>query len=217
MTDLAPVLDFLSELGKNNTRPWFEEHRAGYQKAKDAFDGLVNQVIDAYRPVEDLGAISAKDSVMRIFRDVRFSKDKTPYRTSFAASIAPGGRKSGRMGYYLHIEPHNHSMIAGGLHDPEPEQILRFREAVSRRSGSFKAIVAEPAFKHFYGAIGGEKLKTTPKGFDPDHPEIELLRLKEVVAVHPLSDALVLSEGLTGHIIQAFTALKPFLDYLNEL
>ena len=217
MSNLAPVLDFLSELEKNNAKPWFEEHRRDYQKAKELFEELVNQVIAEFRPVEDLGGITARDCVMRIFRDLRFSKDKSPYRTSMAASIAAGGRKSGRMAYYLHLEPHNHSMVAGGLHMPEPGQITRFREAVSSQPGPFKSIIGDPAFKEYFGSLQGERLKTAPKGFAPDHPEIELLRLKEVVAVHALTDTFVLSDGLSGHIVKALAALKPFLDYLNEL
>ena len=108
-------------------------------------------------------------------------------------------------------------MIAGGLYDPEPEQILRFREAISRRPGPFKAIIADPAFIQYFGRLQGEKLKTAPRGFSPDHPEIELLRLKGVTAVHPLTDAETLADGFTEHIIQVFTAMKPFLDYLNDL
>jgi uncharacterized protein (TIGR02453 family) len=217
MLDLAPILDFLSELEKNNTRPWFEDHRREYQLAKDSFEELVNQVIDEYRPVEDMGGLRAKDCMMRIFRDMRFSKDKLPYRTSMAASIAAGGRKSGRIAYYLHLESHNRSMIAGGLYMPEPEQITRFRETVSHRPWIFKSIIADPEFTQYFGRLQGEKLKTVPKGFAADHPEIELLRLKEVLATHALPDQVVLSEGFTTHIVKTFTALKPFLDYLNEL
>jgi uncharacterized protein (TIGR02453 family) len=217
MNNLAPVLDFLSELEKNNARPWFEDHRDGYLIAKDLFEDLVNEVIAEYRPVENLGGLSAKDCVMRIFRDMRFSKDKLPYRTSMAASIAAGGRKSGRIPYYLHLEPHNRSMIAGGLYMPEPEQITRFREAVSRRPESFKAIIDDPVFKQYFGSLDGDRLKTAPKGFAPDHPEIQLLRLKNVVAAHALTDEAVLADGLTTHIVKGFTALKPLLDYLNEL
>jgi uncharacterized protein (TIGR02453 family) len=217
MSNLAPVLDFLSELEKNNDRPWFEDHRDEYLQAKVLFEELVDQVIAEYRPVENLKGLTAKDCVMRIFRDMRFSRDKLPYRTSMAASIAAGGRKSGRMAYYLHLEPHNCSMIAGGLYMPEPEQITRFREAVSRRPETFKSIIGAPDFKQYFGSIQGEKLKTTPKGFAPDHPEIELLRLKEVLATHPLTDEVILADGLATHIEKVFTALKPFLDYFNEI
>jgi uncharacterized protein (TIGR02453 family) len=108
-------------------------------------------------------------------------------------------------------------MIAGGLYMPEPEQITRFREAVSRRPESFKAIIDDPVFKQYFGSLDGDRLKTAPKGFAPDHPEIQLLRLKNVVAAHALTDEAVLADGLTTHIVKGFTALKPLLDYLNEL
>ena len=217
MSNLESVLDFLSELEKNNARPWFEEHRSAYQQAKERFDALADQIIAAFRPVEDWGAIRAKDCVIRIYRDVRFSKDKSPYRTSLAASFATGGRKSGRMAYYLHLEPHNRSMLAGGLYMPEPAQLTRFRETFAARPALLKSILLEPTFQQYFGALQGEKLKTTPRGYDPNHPEIEILRLKDVVAIHPLSDADVISDGLPDHTIQVFSALKPFLDYLNEL
>jgi uncharacterized protein (TIGR02453 family) len=215
MNGLAQIFNFLSELAKNNERPWFEAHRSEYQIAKDRFEDLVNEIIDEFRPLEDLGGISAKDCVMRIFRDVRFSKDKSPYRTSMAASITAGGRKSERMGYYLHLEPHNNSMVASGLYNPTPEQITRFREVISHDPEPFKEIIGDPAFKQVFGDLRGEKLKTAPRGFDPDHPEIELLRLKQVLAIHPLNDAAVLGNELVSQIVQSFAALKPFVDYLN--
>ena len=217
MNNLGLILEFLAELEKNNARPWFEEHRGEYQKAKELFEELVDEIINEARSFEDLGGIRARDCVMRIFRDVRFTKDKSPYRTSMAASIVAGGRKSGRLGYYFHIEPHNRSMVAGGLYMPEPQQILRFRDSIVREPETFKSIIADPGFKQVFGSIQGEKLKTTPKGFAADHPEIELLRLKEVLAVRLLSDADVLADGLSGHVVAAFAAMKPFLDYLNDL
>jgi uncharacterized protein (TIGR02453 family) len=217
MSNLAPILEFLSELAQNNDRRWFEEHRSQYQTAKDLFEGLVDQVIAEFQPIEDLGGVRAKDCVMRIFRDVRFSKDKSPYRTSMAASITAGGRKSTRMGYYLHLEPNNRSMVASGLYNPEQELITRFREVISRRPMEFKAIIGDPVFVQYFGGIQGEKLKTAPRGFDPGHPEIELLRLKQVLAMHSLSDAILLSDGFTGEIIRAMAAMKPFVDYLNEI
>ena len=216
MSNLSPILDFLSELAKNNARPWFEENRAAYEKAKSQFDALVDQIIAEFRPFEDWGGLQAKDCTMRIYRDVRFSKDKTPYRTSMGASFAAGGRKSWRCGYYLHLEPGDRSMIAGGLYAPEQEELTRFREAVAQRPAIFKSILVDPVFKQYFGEIQGEMLKTAPKGFAPDHPEIELLRHKQVIAIHPLSDAAVLAQNLAGHTVQAFAALKPFLDYLND-
>ena len=217
VSDLKPVLTFLSNLQKNNNRPWFEENRPAYERAKARFEALVDELILRLGAIEDMRGVTAKDCVMRIYRDVRFSKDKSPYKMNMAASIGPGGRKSYRFQYYFHLEPHNESMIAGGLHEPESAQINKFRAAISRDPRKFKAIVADKTFKRYFGEIRGEKLKTAPQGYDRDHPEIELLRLKEVVAVHNLSDADVLSPGFPAHVVKACAAMKPLLDYLSSV
>src|SRR6266542_6563940 len=114
--DLKPVLDFLSALKGRNNKAWFEEHREAYEAARTHFENFVDQLISEYGEVEDLGGITAKDCIMRIYRDTRFSKDKSPYKTNMSATIAPGGKKSSSLGYYLHIQPHNETLIAGGLH-----------------------------------------------------------------------------------------------------
>jgi uncharacterized protein (TIGR02453 family) len=215
--DLKSVLDFLGGLQKNNNKAWFEKNRPAYEKAKGEFEAFVDQLIVGFGSVENLSGITAKDCVMRIYRDIRFSKDKSPYKTNMGASIGPGGKKSTRLTYYLHIEPSSASMIAGGLHMPDSAQITKFREAIDRDPKSFKKVVNDKAFQQFFGTIEGEKLKTVPKGFDRDHPEIELLRLKEVVAVHRITDATVLSPKFGAHVMDGFTAMKPFLDYLNSV
>lgn len=215
--DLAPVLTFLAGLQKNNNKAWFEKHRADYEDAKARFEALVDDLIAKLGYVEDLSGVTAKESVMRIYRDVRFSKDKSPYKTGMGAAIGPGGKRSARLKYYLHIQPKDASMIAGGMHMPEPAQINKFRAAIGRDARSFKAITNDPAFKRFFGSLQGEKLKTSPQGFDRGHPDIELLRLKEVVAVQHLSDEEILSPKFGQRAVQAFKAMKPFLDYLNSV
>ena len=216
-SDLKPVLTFLSSLQKNNNRPWFEKNRPAYEQAKGLFEHLVDQVILGLGAIDDMRGVTAKDCVMRIYRDIRFSKDKSPYTTNMGASIGPGGKKAYRFQYYLHLEPHNASMLAGGLQEPESAQITKFRAAISRDSRTFKAIAADRSFKKYFGSITGDKLKTAPQGFDRDHPEIELLRLKEVVAVHDMSDEVVLSAGFADHIVKVCAAMKPLLDYLSSV
>jgi uncharacterized protein (TIGR02453 family) len=215
--DLKLVLDFLEGLQKNNNKPWFEEHRSSYERARVHYEAFIDQVIVGFGSVEDLGGITAKDCVMRIYRDLRFSKDKSPYKRSMAASIGPGGKRSTRLSYYLHIEPPDSSIIAGGLYAPDSSQIIKFREAVDRNPKPFKAVINNKVFKQTFGDIQGEKLKTVPKGYERDHPEIELLRMKEVVAIEHLTDAQVLSPKFGDHVVEAFTAMKPFLDYLNSV
>jgi uncharacterized protein (TIGR02453 family) len=214
---LEPVLNFLRGLKKNNNKAWFEAHRPAYEDAKSRFEAFVDELIAGLDKVEELRGVTAKDSVMRIFRDVRFSKDKSPYRTSMAAAIGPGGKKSSLLKYYIHLEPDNASMVAGGMHMPESGQLTRFRDTIGRDATRFKRIVNAPEFKRYFGTLEGEKLKTAPQGFARDHPEIELLRLKEVVAIHHLSDKDVLAPKFPEQAVQAFTAMKPFLDYLNSV
>jgi uncharacterized protein (TIGR02453 family) len=216
-TDLKPVLDFLNGLRKNNNKAWFEVNRPAYESARGRFEEFIDRLIIGLGSVEDLGGITARDCVMRIYRDLRFSKDKSPYRLSMAASIGRGGKRSTRLTYYLHLEPPDASLLAGGLHAPDPARLTKFREAMDRNPKPFKDIVNNKAFGQIFGTVQGEKLKTAPKGFERDHPEIEWLRLKEVVALQHLTDAAVLSPDFGEHVMDAFAIMKPFLDYLNSV
>ena len=213
--DLKPTFDFLSDLKQHNDRSWFEQNRPRYELAKARFESFVDELIFTYAEIEDFGDITAKDCVMRIFRDIRFSKDKSPYRTNMAAMLAPGGKKSERQGYYIHLEPESQSLIAGGLYMPSPEQLARFRKAIDQDAAPFKSILAAKKFKKYFGTLDGEKVKSVPKGYSREHPEIELLRFKQVTVIHHLSDEIVLSPKLSAHTINAFKAMKPFLDFLN--
>ena len=215
--DLKPVLDFLNGLKKHNNKAWFDEHRAAYETAKTNFENFVDQLIIQYGEIEDLGGITAKDCVMRIYRDTRFSKDKSPYKTNMGATIAPGGKKSSSLGYHLHMQPDNETLIAGGLYMPTPEQLASFRAAIDQDAAPFKAIINDKEFKKYFGTLDGEKVKTVPQGYTRDHPDIELLRFKQVVVVHHLSDEMVLSPKFSTQTIKTFTAMKPFLDYLNSI
>ena len=215
--DLKPVLDFLSHLKQHNNKAWFDENRAAYEIARAHFESFVDQLISEYGRIEDLGGITAKDCIMRIYRDTRFSKDKSPYKTNMSATIAPGGKKSSSLGYHLHIQPHNETLIAGGLYMPTPEQLARFRMAIDQDATPFKAIINDKTFKSYFGVLEGEKVKTVPQGYARNHPEIELLRFKQVVVVHRVSDEEVLSPEFSAHVIKTFAAMKPFLNYLNTI
>jgi uncharacterized protein (TIGR02453 family) len=215
--DLKPVLDFLNGLKQHNNKTWFEENRSAYEVAKTRFESFVDHLISEYEEIEDLGGITAKDCVMRIYRDVRFSKDKSPYKTNMSATIAPGGKKSSSLGYYLHLQPHDETLVAGGLYMPTPEQLAAFRASIDRDAAPFKGIIEDKEFKKYFGAPEGEKVKTVPQGYSREHLEIELLRFKQVVVVHHISDETVLSPKFSTYVIRAFKAMKPFLDYLNAI
>ena len=154
--DLAPTLAFLSEIQQHNTRDWFEQNRLVYDQARAPFASLANQIITDFQSVEDWGNIAAKDCVMRLYRDIRFSKDKSPYRTHFGAVFAVGGKKSDRMPDYLQIEPGDRSFLAGGMYSPTAEQLAKFRVAIDRNAKPFKALINAKSFRDQFGGVEGK-------------------------------------------------------------
>ena len=172
--------------------------------------------IQEFRAIEDFEGLSAKDCVFRIYRDVRFTKDKSPYKPNMGASVASGGKQSLRAPYYVHIEPPNQSFLAGGIYMPTPEQLAAIRRAIDRNPARLKAAISSQPFKKYFGALSGEKLKTPPRGYAGDHPEIELLKYKQFITLHALTDKDVLSPRLLARTVDVFAALKPLLDFLND-
>ena len=215
--NLRPILSFLEDLSTHNNKVWFDENRPAYETARDTFEQFVDVLIDHLRASDQLQGVSAKDCVARINRDIRFSKDKSPYKTNFGATIAPGGRKATRLGYHISLAPQAQSLVAGGLYMPTPEQLACFREAIDKQAEVFKKLTRAKAFVEAFGAIEGERLKTAPQGYDRAHPEIELLQLKQVVVVHHFSDTEVLAHDFPGQVVAVCRAMKPFLDYLNGI
>lgn len=213
---LKPALDFLSALQAHNNKSWFQAHRAEYDVARQAFEAFVDDFIQEFRSIEDFENLSAKDCVFRIYRDVRFSKDKSPYKSNMGASISLGGKHSLRAPYYIHLEPPNKSFLAGGVYMPTSEQLAAIRRAIMRDPTGLKAAITSKPFKKYFGALSGEQLKTPPRGYPADHPEIELLKYKQFITGHALTDKAVLSPGLLKHTVEVFTALKPLLDWLND-
>jgi uncharacterized protein (TIGR02453 family) len=215
--DLQPVLSFLRALEKNNNRTWFEAHRADYETALGRFEEFVGAVIMEISRFDDLAGVTPKECMFRIFRDVRFSKDKSPYKTAMGASIGPGGRKSMGFPYYLHVQPGNHSMLAGGWHDPSPEQIMAWRNAVDKNSATVKKIIGKKEFVAVFGGLAGEKLARAPRGYPADHPALDLLRMKEVAVMHTVMDKELLSSSVVQESAAVYKTMKPFLDYLKTI
>jgi len=215
--DLGLALRFLDELGQNNNKPWFDRHRAEYERARGIFYQYVDGLIDEFRIEDRLGGLSARECTARIFRDVRFSKDKSPYKTNFAALVGPGGWKMGSFGYYVALEPHGQSMVAGGLYAPTSEQLERFRQSICAGSQRLRTLAGEKAFVETFGGIAGERLKTAPKGYDREHPDIDLLQLKQVTAMRRFPDQAVVSPGFAEQAVAACRAMRPFLDYLDDI
>ncbi|MFN8375679.1 MAG: DUF2461 domain-containing protein [Anaerolineae bacterium] len=212
---LKTTLDFLDELRFNNHKTWFDENRKRYQQARAAFETLISEVMQRFETVDDLGSTTVADCMFRINRDVRFSKDKSPYKTQMGALIANGGRKASGRSYYVHIDPTG-SFLAGGAYAPSPPQLLAIRRHIANHPSEFNDILADKDFVRYFGTMQGEKLKTTPKGFEADHPALELLKYKQFLASHALREAQVLSDDLVPHIIDVFRAMKPFVGFLAD-
>ena len=213
--DFKQVLDFLSDLARNNERAWFEAHKAVFEKARLTFDAFVNELIRRLSAFEDLSGLTAKDCVMRIYRDIRFSRDKTPYKTWMAAMIAKGGKRSARPGYGLHVGPGN-TMAAGGYWEPKPRQLAAFRRAVDREPWTIGTIIEDPRFVRTFGGLHGEKLKTAPLGYAKDHPALEILKLKQIYVARSFSDQEVCADGFMDRLVETFRVMKPFIDYLSD-
>jgi uncharacterized protein (TIGR02453 family) len=209
------LLTFLSDLKLNNTREWFALNKSRYEVEKKTFDSLIIELIHEFKDFENMDGVQLKDCSYRIYKDVRFSKDKLPYKTWFSASFSEGGRKSGLMDYYLHIEPGNKSFIAGGMYSPTPEQLLKFRQEIDYNAKALKDIIYSPAFKLCFGEEEGESLKNAPKGFEKDHQELHLLKKKQLFFWHKFTDKEVTSSEFIPHLMESAKLLKPFLDYLN--
>ena len=213
--NLRDTLVFLSDLRGNNNKQWFDQNRKRYEVAKDRFEVFVTDLISDFGAVEDLGSLSAKDCIYRINRDIRFSRDKTPYKPNMGAVIGRGGRKTIGRSYYVHIEPDGHSLIASGLYMPSSEELDKMRRSIANDSAKFKRIIQKAVFKRYFGGLEGEKLKTAPQGYPKDHPDIELLRFKQYLVSHSLSDQEVLSPDLTTSLVEMFKVMKPFLTYIQ--
>jgi len=164
----------------------------------------------------DRGSHKASHWFFRIHRDARFSKDKTPYKTNFGCALHPAGKKARELGAYLHLQPGNGSFVAGGLYAPEPDQLKKFRLDMEDGPRAFLAILQAPEFRARLALMEGEPLKRVPRGFPEDHPAAELLKLRQIVAWHPITDEQVLSPRFADDVVATVGALRPFLKYLEE-
>lgn len=212
------TLTFLTSIKDNNNRDWFIGNRPQYLEAKNNFESFVQNIINEiilFNPI--MKGLEAKSCVFRINRDIRFSNDKSPYKSHFGAFIVQGGKKNADKfaGYYFHIEP-GKSIMAGGAYTPPGPWLSAIREKISDKPDEFIKITNSKDFIKYFGTIDGEKLKTAPKGYPKDHPHIELLKLKSYLVVNEASDKMVLSDGFINHVISVFKAMKPLNDYLNE-
>ena len=211
------ILKFLQILKKNNNREWFLQNKEFFQSTKNNFVDIVETLIAGIaKHDKGIAGLQAKDSIFRIYRDIRFSKDKTPYKTNFGANMTPGDKKSGKAGYYIHIEPDRGSFLAGGIYMPPSEQLKAVRQEIDYNIDEFKKIIQDKSFVLCFGSVTGEKLKKAPQGYPPDHPNIELLKFKSYIVMHKVKDTQLLDEGFIKYAVDVFGAMQPFNWFLNR-
>lgn len=214
---METTLKFLKQLTKNNKKEWFDENRKTYEAAKAEFEALIKSVLDkttVYDPA--LAGLEAKKCMFRINKDIRFSKDKSPYKTNMGASMNPGGKKSPVPGYYLHVEP-GKSFLAGGCWQPMPDVLAAIRQEIDYNGKDFRKILAAKDFKNYFGSLSEEdKLKTAPKGYDKEHPDLDLLQHKSFIVVHDLTDAQVLDKNFPTYAAKVFKAMLPMNSFLRN-
>lgn len=215
--NLKIPFEFLIDLSFNNNRNWFNENKNRYLLAKENFELLIDAMLPGLKALDPTVTVSsAKDCVFRIYRDVRFSKNKEPYKTNFGALMGSGGKKSPLAGYYLHFQP-DESFIGGGIYQPDGPTLKALREGIYQNIDAFKAIIEKPEFKKVFPEIHGEKLKTAPKGFPKDFPDIELLKHKHYAVLHSIPNDMWFEKDVVDQILSMFQVQADYNRFLNGL
>lgn len=211
------TIKFLKELKKNNSKEWFDQNRKTYEQAKTNYLSFVEGVLGKMKKIDtSLIDLEPKQCVFRINRDVRFSKNKAPYKVSMGASLSKGGKKVQCAGYYFHLEP-GASFIGGGFWMPMAPELNKIRQEINYNTADFNKILNHKKFKTTFGSLSEtEKLTRPPKGYDADNPAIELLKLKSFVVMCEVKDEALTDKGLSSKIIAEFENMMPFVDFLNK-
>jgi uncharacterized protein (TIGR02453 family) len=213
------TLDFLHNLAANNHKDWFDANRKQYDAAKQNIHDVVAMLLKKMMPIDPtLAHLQVKDCVFRINRDVRFSKDKSPYKTNMGISLSMGGKKLAMAGYYLHIEP-NAAFIAGGLYMPMAPELKKIRQEIDYNFNAFEAILKHSSFRQFFSGLvtnSDVMLSRPPKGYEADHPAITYLKLKSFIASAAVSNASLTGKTMIANTVAHFEALQPLIAFLNQ-
>jgi uncharacterized protein (TIGR02453 family) len=212
-TTISPsVFAFLKKLEKNNNRDWFNEHKKEFKTIEAEIKKVYNTVLENLKKHDDVDKVK----IFRIYRDVRFSKNKLPYKIHFGGSF---GRVKPHLrgGYYLHIQPNNESFIATGFWEPNKEDLLRMRKEFEMDDQEMRDILNNKSFKNVWGALVGDELITAPKGFDREHKAIDLIRKKQYIFIKKYTDQEVLEANFLNKVDDAFKAIRPYFDYMSDV
>lgn len=215
--NLQFTLDFLKELALNNSKEWMDDNKKRYQEAKQQVIELVSEVINQMQDIDpSLTGIDPRKTLFRINRDIRFSNNKDPYKTNFGAFLVEGGRQSGNPGYYMHIMPSN-NFIGGGIYQPSPETLQKVRQEIDYNGNEIRQIIEKKEFVKIYPKpFDEDKLKTAPRGYPKDHENLDLLQLKHYVFMRSVTDDELLSDNFIKKVVESFTALYPFNQFLQR-
>jgi uncharacterized protein (TIGR02453 family) len=214
------TLKFLTQLAKNNNKPWFEAHRPQYEAGKIDFSNFIQLVINVLQKSDTtLIGLASKDCLFRINRDIRFAKNKTPYKSGMGASIKRGGRKSPFAGYYFYLEPGGKSFIGGGMWMPEADVLKKIRQEIDYNWDEFKGIISAKEFTKTHRDLykgQDQSVSTVPKGYNRDNPAIDYLKLKSFIAETKLSDEELTKASLHKKTVAGFKTLQPLLNFINR-
>ncbi|WP_347925873.1 DUF2461 domain-containing protein [Pontimicrobium sp. SW4] len=206
------VFDFFKRLDKNNNRDWFNENKPEFKELEKEVKQFYNQLFERINTHDEVDKLK----IFRIYRDVRFSKDKTPYKTHFGGSVH---RKKPELrgGYYLHIEPNNESFIATGFWEPHKDDLFRIRKEFEMDASEMRKIMSNKKFKSVWGDLVGDELKTAPKGFDKEHENIDLIKKKMYIFTRKFTDKEVTSKDFLDTVDDSFKAIRPFFNYMSDV
>ena len=210
------TLAFLADLQQKNERTWFQSNQDRYRAAHDNVLAFAAALISEMQKHDQLETRSARQALFRIYRDIRFSSDKTPYKTAFSGRIKRA-TKWLRGGYYFRIAPHGQTAIMGGFWRPNPLDLQRIRQEIDADPGAFRDVMSASAFRRCFGTLTGEELKTAPRGYTKTHPDIDLLRKKQFLLVRRFPDSKVLSPGFLRSAVHTYRAMRPFFNLMSEI
>ncbi|AII52886.1 DUF2461 domain-containing protein [Hymenobacter sp. APR13] len=208
---------FLTELARHNERDWFQTHKPTYEQLRREFEAAVTGWLRELTVSDPrLAGLEPKKTLFRIYRDVRFSKNKDPFKTHFSAYFSEGGKAGTGPGYYVQLGPQGQTLLAGGIYVPEKDQLTRIRQEIDYNGSALHQLLEAPEFRRYFPGLGGEKLKKAPAGYPADHPDLELLKHKSFVVTHHIPAATVHQLDLDTYVPAVFRALQPFCEFLRE-
>lgn len=211
----SSTFQFLTDLKQNNDRDWFAEHKARYETARAEMVAFAETLLEKMSHHDELVPMTGKKSVFRIYRDVRFSKNKQPYKNNFAGQMKRA-TKWKRGGYYYHIEPDN-VFLAGGFWAPERDDLKRIREELATDPQPLRDIINASDFQETFGGLTGDQVKTAPRGYKKDHPSIDVLRYKQFIAMQKFTNQEAMQANFADKVIAGFLKMRPFFDYMSEV